>query len=745
MRNPDLVIIALLLSCVIDGTVYSQVTCRRVTSHEWHTQPKNISVRWTLMENTCSSLTQCWNRQTETNGHLWTTGPYRFPQLCPQEFQLGDVIFVSADRTLEQYGIHLINVSKEEFENCLKPQKEQLVFANSINGTLQVESKWLTPGMNYFTVVHRGSSHLCRLGLRIALLVKPHHCQSSPLLRLCSGNGECRTTFKEDSFSCQCHKHFSGRYCENMDGCYEQPCLNGGTCLSKRTAYTDLPLYECLCPASFTGVNCSEIIGHQNCSEGCKEGACVQVSSTSYQCKCFTGYTGTYCERKRLLCDSNPCWNDGRCEETANGYVCTCPGGFTGLNCETTTEADSYCKSNGCQLDEACATDKLNSTCFCVEPECSEQAEMCGTLPCLNGGICIVQNGQHHCRCRQGFSGKNCEEVIDFCKLLNINCLNEGLCLNLVGGYNCLCAPGWAGEFCQYLDNACLAYPNRCLNGATCISMSQPTAPPHYMCTCLPGYTGRYCEAEVNECDSSPCQHQGTCTDFVGYYKCACPSGYTGVDCEVDINACTLQNVTCPPGMLCVDLPGDQLHICHTQCPRYLQPCANGGHCVLNNITSYSCVCAPGWTGVTCLVNINECVQHRCQNGATCVDEVGGYSCLCGHGYTGVHCELDIDFCSGHQCSEHAVCLDQQHNYTCHCMLGYEGTFCELETDECESAPCANSATCIDLVAGYQCLCAPGFKGRTCSENMNECWSRPCLNGGTCIDLVNDYICICPL
>ncbi len=40
------------------------------------------------------------------------------------------------------------------------------------------------------------------------------------------------------------------------------------------------------------------------------------------------------------------------------------------------------------------------------------------------------------CRCRQGFSGKNCEEIIDFCKLLNINCLNEGLCLSLVGGYN---------------------------------------------------------------------------------------------------------------------------------------------------------------------------------------------------------------------------------------------------------------------------------------------------------------------
>uniref|UniRef100_A0A672QQI3 EGF-like domain-containing protein n=1 Tax=Sinocyclocheilus grahami TaxID=75366 RepID=A0A672QQI3_SINGR len=252
MRN--LAIIALLLSCVINGTVYSQVTCRRATSREWHTQPKNISVKWTLMENTCSSLTQCWNRQTETNGRLWTTGPYDFPQLCPLEFQLGDVMFVSADRTLELYGIHLINVSKEVFENCLtlEPRKEQLVFANSIS-TLQVESKWLMSGMNYFTVVHRGSSHLCRLGLRIALLVKPQYCQSSPLLHLCSGNGECRTTFKDDSFSCQCHKHFSGRYCENIDGCYEHaPCANGATCIDLVAGY------ECLCAPGFKGKNIDE-------------------------------------------------------------------------------------------------------------------------------------------------------------------------------------------------------------------------------------------------------------------------------------------------------------------------------------------------------------------------------------------------------------------------------------------------------------------------------------------------------
>nr|XP_055025772.1 protein eyes shut homolog [Misgurnus anguillicaudatus] len=708
MRNRELLITFFLLSCFMGGIIYSHATCRRAVAHEWHNLPENISVRWTLTEDTCSNSTQCWNTRTEMDRFWWTTGSYRFPQLCPLELQLGDVMSVSLDRALEQLGVFLINASKEEFDNCsvVDPRKDQVVFASDMNVTLKVDPKWLTSGMKYFTVVRRGSSHLCRLGLRVAVLVKPQRCRSSPLLRLCSGNGKCRTTSSDDTYNCQCHEHFSGRYCENFDGCHKQPCLNGGTCLSRRTAYTNIPPYECLCPAQFTGA---------------------------------------YCEQKRLLCDSNPCRNGGRCEETVNGYVCRCPGGFTGFSCETTTDVDSYCKSNGCQLDEVCAADKPNSSCICVGLECSEQPEVCGTLPCFNGGTCVAQNGQFHCRCRRGFSGKNCEEIIDFCKELSISCMNEGLCLNLVGGYHCLCAPGWTGEFCQYLDNACLTYPNRCLNGATCISMSQPSLPPHYTCTCLPGYTGRHCEAEINECDFNPCQHQGTCTDLVGYYECSCPSGFTGVDCEIDIDACSLPNITCPLGTVCVDLPGDLLHTCRAPCPPYLQPCANGGRCVLNNISSYSCVCTRGWTGPTCLVNINECARHRCQNGATCVDEVGGYRCLCGYGYAGVHCELDIDFCIGHRCSEHGVCLGRRHNCTCQCMPGYEGTFCELETDECRSFPCASGATCIDLVSGYQCLCTPGFMGRRCSENINECWSRPCRNGGTCIDLVNDNICICPI
>lgn len=46
---------------------------------------------------------------------------------------------------------------------------------------------------------------------------------------------------------------------------------------------------------------------------------------------------------------------------------------------------------------------------------------------------------------------------------------------------------------------------------------------------------------------------------------------------------------------------------------------------MLNNASSYTCICAPGWSGQNCRINVNDCVQHWCQNGATCVDEINGY------------------------------------------------------------------------------------------------------------------------
>jgi len=39
------------------------------------------------------------------------------------------------------------------------------------------------------------------------------------------------------------------------------------------------------------------------------------------------------------------------------------------------------------------------------------------------------------------------------------------------------------------------------------------------------------------------------------------------------------------------------------------------------------------------LIDIDDCVNHTCNNGGSCEDGVNSYSCSCPGGYTGYYCE----------------------------------------------------------------------------------------------------------
>uniref|UniRef100_A0A667Y4L9 Protein eyes shut homolog n=1 Tax=Myripristis murdjan TaxID=586833 RepID=A0A667Y4L9_9TELE len=758
----------------IANRAHCQTFCNREASVEWHVHQQTVQLKWTLIDSICANVSQCWDSQ---EGEESSGRPLSFPQLCPLQLQHGDKLLMSADETLQSYGITLINVSKENFESCSTDGllKDQFLFPHNINERESVEPKWLVPGHHYFIALHDGDTQLCKLGLRLNVSVKTQLCQSSPLLRLCSGNGICQTGLWEDAYRCQCRHHYSGRFCEKFDACLDNPCENKGVCLSNGSTDPSHRTYKCLCPPHFTGVNCSEVIGKENCDRVCQNGTCVQASPTSFRCICYTGYAGSLCERRKAPCIPNPCRNGGTCEESADGFVCHCPEGFRGLNCDS--QFNTSCLSYACQEEQICSVGGNASECACADgnmaPACRRQQNLCTPSPCLNNASCVSKGDDYACRCLRGFSGKNCEEIIDYCRLLNINCLNEGLCLSVIGGYTCVCAPGWIGEFCQYVGDACLMHPKSCLNGATCITTSQPSAPPQYMCICPHGFTGTYCETEINECDSSPCQHNSTCNDLVGYYKCQCPTGFLGNNCEVDIDACALPNSTCPPKTQCLDLPDGLNYTCRAPCPRNFQPCANGGRCLLSSASSYSCVCTPGWSGQNCQINVNDCVQHWCQNGATY------YQCICPLGFSGrlfksslsqltyKNCSTPVTACASdvEPCKNGGTCYyNLTGNVQCLCppgifnsvestsvislippLTGYSGNDCSSPANECVSNPCDPEGTfhCEELANTYKCVCQHGYTGQHCNTPISHCVDGLCHHGSKCVDLSEEFKCDC--
>lgn len=234
--------------------IQCQTVCNRQASLEWHIKKHTIRMNWTLTGNICRSASDCWDFQ---RGDGMSEGQFNFPQICPLQLQHGDKLLMSSDETLRSYGIKILNVSKHNFESCSTSGslKNQFLFPHNVNENEHVDAKWLAPGHHYFIALHDGDAQLCKLGLRLNVSVKPHLCQPSPLLRFCSGNGACQTGLWDGAYHCQCHHHYSGRFCEKFDVCLDNPCANKGVCLSNGSIDPNNRTYKCLCPPHFTGKN----------------------------------------------------------------------------------------------------------------------------------------------------------------------------------------------------------------------------------------------------------------------------------------------------------------------------------------------------------------------------------------------------------------------------------------------------------------------------------------------------------
>ncbi|XP_054630679.1 protein crumbs homolog 1-like [Dunckerocampus dactyliophorus] len=188
------------------------------------------------------------------------------------------------------------------------------------------------------------------------------------------------------------------------------------------------------------------------------------------------------------VCDSQPCLNDGVCQDQFNEFNCSCRPGWEGRLCEA-------------EINE------------------------CSSGPCVYG-TCKDFLADYQCDCEPGYVGRNCHEEVDDC--LEFSCLNGGTCVESMESHTCLCPPGYVGKRCQWRfpPVACDAM-TKCLNGGVCIGEETGGN-----CTCKPGYTGPRCETEIDECQSSPCLNGATCLDRLNHFQCVCVPGYSGTFCE---------------------------------------------------------------------------------------------------------------------------------------------------------------------------------------------------------------------
>lgn len=84
------------------------------------------------------------------------------------------------------------------------------------------------------------------------------------------------------------------------------------------------------------------------------------------------------------------------------------------------------------------------------------------------------------------------------------------------------------------------------------------------------------------------------------------------------------------------------------------------------------CNCLPGYVGMFCETELNECESAPCLNGGQCIDFINEYRCNCtGTGFDGKNCEHDINECLQERisCGGRGHCINTEGSFRLVCRM----------------------------------------------------------------------------